>query len=81
MLLPGFLIAHTTDHSGDLQGGFSADDEHLLHMMQLIGQTFKAWMLKVSTKAGKFFETNGKDTVTWVMPLQALTFIDSHRES
>ena len=64
----------------DPQGHFSADDEHLLHMMQLTGKIFEAGMLRVSAKAGEFFETNGKDPVSRVMLLRAFWYLLTHVE-
>jgi len=53
----------------DPRGRFSADDEHLLHMMQLTGQTFQAGMLNASAKAGEFFESNGNlSRITGALP-------------
>jgi serine/threonine protein kinase len=54
---------------------FSADDEHLLHMMQLTGQTFDAGMLNASAKAGEFFESNGKAPITCIIPSQRISFL------
>jgi hypothetical protein len=58
----------------DRRGRFSADDEHLLHMMQLTGQTFEAGMLNASAKAGEFFESNGEDPITCIIPSQHVSF-------
>jgi hypothetical protein len=66
----------------DPQGRFSADDEHLLHMMQLTGQTFEAGMLNTSAKAGEFFESNGEDPITCIiLSTMYLIFIDLYRKS
>jgi serine/threonine protein kinase len=60
----------------DPRGRFSADDEHLLHMMQLTGQTFEAGMLKASAKAGEFFESNGEYSITsYIIPSQPISFL------
>jgi len=64
-LLTGKSLFNPKD---DPQGRFSADDEQLLHMMQMTGQTFNAGMLNASAKAGEFFESNGKDQVTCITP-------------
>jgi hypothetical protein len=47
------------DPQDDPQGRFSVDDEHLLRMMQLMGQRFPAEMLREAQKGHAFFKPDG----------------------
>jgi len=47
------------DPQDDPQGRYSADDEHLLRMMQLMGQRFPGEMLSEARKGHVFFKPDG----------------------
>jgi hypothetical protein len=48
------------DPKADPGGKFTADDQHLLRMMQIKEEAIPEDMLLTSIKAGEFFETTGK---------------------
>ena len=65
------------DPQDDPKGRYSADDEHLFRMMQILGQKFLANMFCGARKGQTFFNPDGNNPLNFLtgLPLQDLSFV------